>query len=178
MVLVYFRGPALDGAVSIISGPFIAGDVSDGCPVCHFGDKRLIRVLPWLALGCVLDVVGVAIAPGYPLRLHIMILPGLIRLLKEVKSPGYCVLPQCVLPYGTLYTLDTHFLLVTHRNIVGPRGHWFQTVNSRQSGVNMVPKLPNGCCGLTLDGAGWSNAQCLRLGCVVCLVLPDSFRLA
>ena len=123
MVLVYFCGPALDGAVSIISGPFIAGDVGDGCPVCHLGDKRLIRVLPWLALGCVLDVVGVAIAPGYPLRLHIVILPGLIRLLKGVKSPCYCVLPQCVLPYGLVYTLDTHWILITHRNIAGPRGH-------------------------------------------------------
>ena len=32
MVLVYFRGLALDGAVSIISGPFNVGDVGDGCP--------------------------------------------------------------------------------------------------------------------------------------------------
>ena len=41
MVSVYFHGLALDDA-----GPFIVGDVGDGCPVCHLGDKRLIRVLP------------------------------------------------------------------------------------------------------------------------------------
>ena len=34
VVSVYFRGLALDGAVSIISGLVIVGDVGDGCPVC------------------------------------------------------------------------------------------------------------------------------------------------
>ena len=39
VVLVYFRCPVLDGALSINSGLFFVSDVGDGCAVCLLGDK-------------------------------------------------------------------------------------------------------------------------------------------
>ena len=39
MVSVYFRGLALDGAVSIISGPFVVGDLVMVAPFVFWGES-------------------------------------------------------------------------------------------------------------------------------------------